>query len=643
MAGLFTYRGKWERSPKAKSRDIKKTLLSLDEEQLDMMLALNALGLWTDTMAAAIVPKFDSSVYNEMIEESSLIESNQIQEEACDEEEEADCFPESVRRFVPKVCAFLSEKDNGEDITLRQEMCAKANEFFPLYLKKMSNTATKITCMKLLANCIICLTTDATEMSAQYKRNLKIFESLIVNTGYRSILEAFTKRALEQAGEDSVPYAFFSYKLSSEFNKYLYLEGSEDDDGKNSLDEASSQLQMAFDKLYSLAGETHPDVVYALDDLVQTMTEIDRPDQDIFEIEKRYMRLCQKVYGVFHPKTAKAMYNVALRLNKVGTEDEAISFWEETLSVYRKVYGNSHEETLDVLSEMIDSLLQFDRDTDVQRLMDREIALQMEVLKTYKDNPDSIDAATLQEILNMGAEMDSWININLEERAALRRKIAKKVREHQQETLKICNALIVAERTDTLDVIAQMVENLELAGKNKQAAALQKKRISLRQKLYGEKKTDIMNDVEWLADILERGGEPEKADRLREQLIEIKKEKAHVRQGIDVALGQAAKGSMNMYEEYVKDSPEFAGLAVDAKNAFEDFCKQRINNENERLDALDDLLDTLEKAGKVKEAETVRQEILAIYRRRKENAESKEDADEAASMIAFYEAPPKNK
>ena len=85
--------------------------------------------------------------------------------------------------------------------------------------------------------------------------------------------------------------------------------------------------------------------------LALSYSETGRKDE-AFKLREEVLTLFRKVRGPEHPDTLKAMGHLAYSYSETGRKNEALNLREEVLTLSRKVNGPEHPETLGAMGDL---------------------------------------------------------------------------------------------------------------------------------------------------------------------------------------------------------------------------------------------------------------------------------------------------
>lgn len=598
----------------------------MDAEVIDLARALCALRVWTDSLAEYAVPKFDKHTYDKQgrsLENAGAVRMVYLEGKG------------RVYRFDPAAAQILREEYDADN----KDLCSRVRFLANKYFRKVLDTGDEGKFyLPFWADIIARLTDDPAELADQYERYLSSYISY--KDGQwpnREIIEMVFIRISELATSDTVAYAFFEHKMGAS----LFFSGR-----PNERLEGYKHLRAAYDILSdSRKRVSQKKLLPVLHDLAFATKDMGRM-KDAADLMERYARCCRKVYEPGDDRIIEALRETGTLMMTVGRFSDCMKISEETLKIRRETIGDNADITRQDMMGMSIAYEKAGRQEEAEALRKQILKAEKKTVAYYHSHTDEIKEDLLEGIFQ-AADRACYLLLRGN------RKGKSAARKIQEQLLEICGKLATIKEkrfseTNTLDLLDALSSRLEkswaLSRENILNEALDMRKTIIEQRLsvchdnyknmpenslsrqvpwshYNMEDSWIADHMEKLAADLERAGRSEEARELFHRVLDIHEE---LRQGYiglyGVVHGSSDEDALPHLEKIIDLT---RGQGRDEENLelrkytiveYKRQCEDKYTSPAVR--AMRAMASDLDAMGRTEEAEWIRDDILASYRRK---------------------------
>ena len=428
----------------------------MDDVTRDMIKFLCGLGRWTDKLAFEIGTKtfnFSQTTYDRVKTLSSIKSEDFVIDDM-----RVENFSTTIFSFDRTIQNILFPSCNKNVLEKTLEV---ADEYFSKVLDELDMIGKYLFNLEYWAKLTMRLTTDPDDLRKRYEKNFENRLSILINVRClfdiaENILKIFVEEFTDVKGkfkdfQNSVAFAYFE----GQFGKLKNAQGL--------YQEALAYHKNSYEKFLNLLGEEKEDTISAMNNLALTLNYLGRNDEAL-ELQHKAFDLYKKNLGDDHPYTITAMNNLALTLGDFGRYDEALELQQQALDLCKKILGDDHPNTIMSMNNLALTLRDLGR-------YDEALELQQQALDLYKK-------------------------------------------------------ILGDEHPDTITVMHEFAVTLRNFGRNEEALELQQQALDLYKKILGDEHPDTIRAMDSLSDILSALGRDDEALALKEKVLDFRKNNA---------------------------------------------------------------------------------------------------------------------
>lgn len=626
----------------------------MNPQALDIMRGLCLLRVWTDPLAAHAVPDFDREIYETQMRalgRIGAVDGYRLGERGM------------VHRFVPSAAEILRENYDAENSDLCRRVRPFINQYFQTALNKDFFRGGEDKFHLLFwTDQIARLTESPSKLVEQYEHFLsKHISHKSRSWPDREFVEMFWLRTLEIAKPDTAAYAFFEHKRGAS----LFFGGTPQE-----RMEGYNHIRSAYDTLSNPAKKVRKErLLPVLHDFASATKTMGRVREAAVLMEE-YARLCQKIYAPDDESVIDALRDTSGMMMQVGRFSDCMKYSEEILRIRLETLGDHAEKTQAGMLEMSVALDKAGRHTEAAELRKKLLKVHQKTIAYYQTHTDEIGRGTIKRIFQAGDDAYYLFSQREHDEDA-----AHKV---QDALLEICGKLSTieesgyfeqegadygeAEDTEILPVLTEYAgKSWALSRENVREKALELRRKIIEHRLtlcekrhenmpqgapvyraapwghYNMEASEIIPDMESLADDLEAWGHPEEAQKMRDQMVSIHED---IRQGyIDMyglVRGSHDEDAVPHLENIIKltkgQGRDEENLELRKQIVIEYMRQWSDPYSYDAVKSLRTMALELEDMGRTEDAEWVRNDVLGNFRSKAEDACKK--SNEAMEIFA---------
>ena len=241
--------------------------------------------------------------------------------------------------------------------------------------------------VKNFAEAAVNKTDDAKLLQTIYEEDFFKFVDRLINAyefeTAEDIVDKFRYKAVNLAGKESVPCAYF-------YGKLFYVL-----DAQGKYEEAKDYAWLSWKKYFKLCGKKHPDTIDALMKNSVALSNLENYEEAL-EVGKNVLELSEEVFGKNHPRTFAAMENMAETWNNIGNYKHALELEEKVLKFRIENLGEENPLTITSMSSMANILSNF------ESRLDEALALKEKVVEFRRKNFGANNSATISAMSDLG-------------------------------------------------------------------------------------------------------------------------------------------------------------------------------------------------------------------------------------------------
>lgn len=347
------------------------------------------------------------------------------------------------------------------------------------------------------------------------------------------------------------------------------------------------------------------------------------------EFAWQYMKQCRDVYGISDKRTLRAMETVCLILTDLGRKVELLSIVEHELSVCTEAFGEEDQRTLDAMHDVAAALRKNGRNTEANTLIRKGLSIRKNFIQRYANSLENVNLTILERAARMANDMyfQAWIELPAEENAA-----------DIEEAIAVKRAVVTmlekAANIEDEHIFDLMDELAECPVHGEPVSDMREKILNIRRKVCSAEDMRTVKSMEQLASELETNIKTaEKARPIREKLLAIQRRQM---KEFQQAYGTNDPRTLRTMEKVSEALGTLGRLEEEARMREEIYALSRTTfgeDAEETADALEALIETLDKMKRSNEARTCRETLLKLYRIQSDKA--MEAGDGAAVFFAL--------
>lgn len=347
------------------------------------------------------------------------------------------------------------------------------------------------------------------------------------------------------------------------------------------------------------------------------------------KIAWEYLNQCRDAYGISDNRTLRAIETVCLILTDLGRKVELLSLVEHELSVCTEAFGEEDQRTLDAMHDVAAALRKNGRDTEANTLIRKGFSIRKNFIQRYTKSLENVNLSILERAAQMANDMyfQAWIELPAEENAAdIEEAIAVK-----RAVVTMLEKAADIEDEHTFDLMDELAE---CPVHGEPISDMREKILNIRRKVCSAEDMRTVRSMEQLASEIETSMKTaEKARTIREKLLAIQRRQMKEFQQV---YGPNDPRTLRTMEKVSEALGALGRLEKAARMREEIYALSRTTfgeAAEETADALEALIETLDKMKQRNEARKCRETLLKLYRIQSDKA--MEAGDGAAAFFAL--------
>lgn len=344
---------------------------------------------------------------------------------------------------------------------------------------------------------------------------------------------------------------------------------------------------LVFRSREQILGAEHSETLLAQTNLAISLQNVGREGEAI-DIYESVLAIQKKSLGPNHPDTLRTMHNLASSLRGMGRVEEAVTLYKEALKIHNQLPGAKRRNTLRLMYGLASAYHSLGQVQDAVKMCEETLEIQKTELG--REHPDTLH--TMNELASAYCSLG-------------------KIKEGEQlykETLEIQKAVLGSENPDTLRARHGLATTFWDLGRFNEAIKMYQEIIVIQKGLLGPEHPETLRSMDGLAWSYDSAGQFEDALALFQQVLELRK----------VTRGAEHRDTLNSMEGLAVSLNKL-GRSEEALKLHQqtlEIRKRVLGPDHERtLCSMEGLADTFSNLGRMEEARRLHENTFELRKR----------------------------